>query len=103
YNGYRDGARVASLQTGLSFASSNLSCGSTYTMAVEALDAAGNVSPQSQLSVTTGACGGGAVSGPCSFGAAAPATYQHVIWIWFENHSYSSVLGGNSSAPYFNA
>jgi chitodextrinase len=103
YNVYRDGARVSSSQTGTSIASSGLVCGTSYTMAVEAIDAAGNTSPRSQLSVVTGTCSGGGGSGPCSSGTSAPATYQHVIWIWFENHSYSSVLGGNSSAPYFNA
>ena len=101
YNVYRDGARVSSSQTGTSIASSGLVCGTSYTMAVEAFDAAGNTSPRSQLSVVTGACSGGGGSGPCDSGNSAPATYQHVIWIWFENHTYSSVLGGNSSAPYF--
>jgi phosphatidylinositol-3-phosphatase len=30
-----------------------------------------------------------------------PAVYQHVIWIVFENHSYSEIIG-SSSAPYIN-
>jgi phosphatidylinositol-3-phosphatase len=29
-------------------------------------------------------------------------TYDHVIWIWFENHSESQVIG-STSAPYFNS
>ena len=35
--------------------------------------------------------------GPC--GTVASTTYQHVIWIVMENHSYGSVIG-NSSAPF---
>ncbi|MDX6287805.1 MAG: phosphatidylinositol-3-phosphatase [Frankiales bacterium] len=31
-----------------------------------------------------------------------PATYQHVIWIWFENHSYGSIVG-SPQAPYINS
>jgi hypothetical protein len=34
--------------------------------------------------------------------AAAPAHYQHVVWIWMENHTWSEVFG-NSSAPYLNS
>src|SRR4051794_35471683 len=37
---------------------------------------------------------------PCS-GASAPAHYSHVVWIVFENHPYSSIIG-SASAPYFN-
>ena len=37
---------------------------------------------------------------PCS-GASAPARYEHVIWILFENHSYRSIIG-SSAAPYLN-
>ena len=40
-------------------------------------------------------------AGPCGTTTAAPS-YQHVIWIWFENHSYSDIIG-SSSAPYFNS
>jgi hypothetical protein len=40
-------------------------------------------------------------AGPCGVATAAPA-YKHVIWIWFENHSYSDIIG-SSSAPYFNS
>ena len=40
-------------------------------------------------------------AGPCGTTTTAP-TYQHVVWIWFENHSYSDIAG-SSSAPYFNS
>ncbi|MGN6378147.1 MAG: alkaline phosphatase family protein [Gaiellales bacterium] len=38
---------------------------------------------------------------PCA-GAAAPATYKHVITIMEENHAYSSIIG-SSQAPYENS
>lgn len=45
---------------------------------------------------------GGAAAGtsPCGWSAAAPATYQHVIWILMENHTWGQVLGNRSAAPY---
>jgi len=38
---------------------------------------------------------------PCR-GARPPRRYAHVVWIWFENHSASQVIG-SSKAPYLNA
>jgi phosphatidylinositol-3-phosphatase len=43
-----------------------------------------------------------AASGPCGT-AAAPHTYQHVVWIWMENHSFSDIIGHRSQAPYINS
>jgi hypothetical protein len=43
----------------------------------------------------------GAASGPCGLQATAHG-YQHVIWIWMENHSYNTVIG-SSKAPYINS
>src|SRR6516165_6664951 len=43
-----------------------------------------------------------AASGPCGT-ASVPHTYQHVIWIWMENHSFSDIIGNTSQAPYINA
>jgi phosphatidylinositol-3-phosphatase len=40
--------------------------------------------------------------GPCGMTSAARATWQHVVWIVMENHSYSQVIG-SPSAPYENA
>jgi hypothetical protein len=42
-----------------------------------------------------------AASGPCGTRAVAPG-YRHVIWIWMENHSYSTIIG-SPSAPYINS
>ncbi len=36
---------------------------------------------------------------PCGTTSSAPGTYQHVLWIWMENHSYDDVIG-NAAAPY---
>ncbi len=37
----------------------------------------------------------------CGRAAKPPATWAHVIWIWMENHDYTSVVG-NPRAPYEN-
>jgi hypothetical protein len=39
------------------------------------------------------------VSRPCGRTATAPAQYRHVIWLWMENHAWSSVIG-TPAAPY---
>ncbi len=39
---------------------------------------------------------------PCGDTPTAPAHYQHVVWIWMENHTWGDVFG-NASAPYLNA
>ncbi len=36
---------------------------------------------------------------PCGVASTPPATYDHVIWIWMENHNYKDVIG-SKSAPY---
>jgi phosphatidylinositol-3-phosphatase len=40
-------------------------------------------------------------SGPCGTLTSAPH-YTHVIWVWMENHSYSTIIG-SSQAPYINS
>jgi phospholipase C len=45
---------------------------------------------------------------PCGRIPTAPAGYQHVVWIWLENRSYDTVIGGPGSAarrqaPYLNS
>jgi phospholipase C len=34
---------------------------------------------------------------------AAPHAYQHVVWIWMENHGFSDIIGNKSQAPYLNS
>jgi chitodextrinase len=55
YRLYRNGALV-STRTSTNYKFSRLSCGHSYTLAVEAFDAAGNVSGQATLTVSTRRC-----------------------------------------------
>src|SRR6478736_4753959 len=55
YTLYKDGI-AAGTATGTSFAFTGLLCGTTYTLGVEAFDAAGNVSARSTLGKSTSAC-----------------------------------------------
>jgi phospholipase C len=43
-----------------------------------------------------------AAAGPCGT-AATPHSYQHVVWIWMENHSFSDIIGNKAQAPYLNS
>ena len=42
-----------------------------------------------------------AAGGPCGTAKASKAHYTHVIWIFEENHSYSTIIG-SPDAPYIN-
>lgn len=55
YTTYLDGARAGSTTDTL-FTAGGLACGRTYQLAVEAYDAASNVSPRSTLNASTAAC-----------------------------------------------
>jgi len=56
--------------------------------------------PAAAASITTGGAAA-AASGPCGTLASPPA-YRHVIWVWLENHSYSTIIG-SPRAPYLNS
>jgi phospholipase C len=43
-----------------------------------------------------------AATAPCGT-VSTPPTYQHVIWIWMENHSYGDIIGNTAQAPYINS
>jgi hypothetical protein len=43
-----------------------------------------------------------AVAGTCGTKSGPPVRFAHVIWIWMENHSYSQIIGSQSS-PYVNS
>ncbi|OLB23594.1 MAG: hypothetical protein AUH17_06340 [Actinobacteria bacterium 13_2_20CM_68_14] len=96
---YLNGTKVGTTaQTTYTF--QGLSCGTTYTLGVAAYDAAGNLSSTTTVTAATYTC---VASGPCGSAAAStPATLQHVVWIWMENETYSSVIGNTSAAPYLN-
>jgi chitodextrinase len=55
YQTFRNGTAVATTSS-LSSVFSGLACGTTYTLGVEAFDAAGNRSPRSSISASTSAC-----------------------------------------------
>jgi hypothetical protein len=74
--------------------------GSTMRVAVSASNSVGSGSATSaQTAVVTSA----SVAGPCGTSSRPPQTFQHVIWIWMENKSYSQIIGNTSSAPYTNS
>jgi len=94
-----NGSRVTSVsQTSYRF--TGLSCGTSHTLGVAALDAAGNRSTVSTLTSATAPCPTGPLN-PCGTVATPPTTYQHVVWIVFENKPYSDIIG-SASAPYTN-
>lgn len=55
YDLYRNGAKVGS-GTGTSSTQTDLACGTSYALAVDAYDAAGNTSPQATTNASTAAC-----------------------------------------------
>jgi chitodextrinase len=57
-----NGNTLVSSGPGTSYTFTGLSCGTPYTFAVDAYDAARNVSPRTQLSASTGACAQGALA-----------------------------------------
>ncbi|MDP9259180.1 MAG: DNRLRE domain-containing protein [Actinomycetota bacterium] len=83
-----------------SYRFSGLSCGTSYTLGVAAVDAAGNRSTVSTLTSATAPCPTGPLN-PCGTAVTPPTTYQHVIWIVFENKAYSEIIG-SANAPYLN-
>jgi hypothetical protein len=58
----------------------------------KARDAAGNWSSSASVTFTTD-------NAPCGTGSASPATWDHVVWIVFENKSYSQIIDA-PEAPY---
>ena len=55
YGAYRDGAPIAT-PTGMTYTFIGLACGTTYGLAVDAADAAGNRSAQATVNASTNAC-----------------------------------------------
>src|SRR5207253_163666 len=39
---------------------------------------------------------------PCGIASAAPSRWDHVVWIVFENKTYSEIIG-SANAPYINS
>ena len=89
----------------MSYTFSGLSCGTGYTFGVEAYDAAGNISGAGEsygshecMSVSTATA---AARQPCGSAATPPTSWQHVVWVVFEEQAYSQIIG-SANAPYIN-
>jgi hypothetical protein len=82
------------------YTNTGLTNGSTYTYRVTTIDTS-NPPQESGPSNTASATPSATSSGPCGTASSAPATYDHVVWILMENHSYSEIIG-SPNAPYIN-
>jgi chitodextrinase len=104
YTVYVNGAKVGN-PTGTSYTFSGLACGTGYTFGVEAYDTAGNISGRASLTAATSACPPPPPpppsGSPCGTAATPPTSWQHVVWVVFENKQYSQIIG-SANAPYIN-
>ncbi|HEX3493518.1 MAG TPA: alkaline phosphatase family protein [Streptosporangiaceae bacterium] len=71
-------------------------------MAAVALATIGTATGMAAGSPAIAASPASAASGPCGT-AATPHSYQHVVWIWMENRSFSDIIGNKAQAPYLNS
>ena len=69
-------------------------CGGTGTAAQPPRSAT-----TSTAAPSTGASRGVGPTNPCGATTSSPTSYDHVIWIWMENHTASQVIG-SGDAPY---
>jgi phosphatidylinositol-3-phosphatase len=90
YNVYVNGTKLnVPLVTGTTYTfTTGLTCGTSYTLGVAAVDAAGNVSARTTMTASTSAC--------------SSSGYQRVVWVVMENHSYEQIIGNVTSAWYIN-
>ncbi len=99
YYVFRGGVKVATVTVGTSYGDTGLSASTTYSYYVEAFNV-GNLSssPSSTVQATTTGTTPPPPppGGPC-YGT-TPPTYQHVIWIVFENKGYKATVGSGASA-----
>jgi Phosphoesterase family len=88
YDVYRNGGKVATVGGSVtSWQDTSVAASTTYTYAVDAFDAAGNISAISPgVAVTTPAGGGGGGgSDPCATVPVSTAPYSHIVVIMDEN------------------
>jgi phosphatidylinositol-3-phosphatase len=100
YNVFLNGGKVGTT-TATTYTFSALTCGTSYTIGVEAYDASGNVSGRASLTAATSSCPP-PPPGPCGTTTSPPASWQHVVWIVMENKQYGQVIG-SSDAPYISS
>src|SRR5919201_1157823 len=72
--------------------------GSTIRARVFATNDAGTDYRSSSATEVVAASG----SDACGTTSLFPGSVTHVVWIWMENETYSSVIGNTSAAPYLN-
>lgn len=75
--------------------------------AAAGLIAAAGTGAASSAAVLTSAATPTVTTSPCGWKSVPPKTYDHVIWVVMENHSYKQVIGGpgttaRKTAPYLN-
>jgi Phosphoesterase family len=87
YDVYRNGGKVATVGgSTTSWQDTSVAASTTYTYAVDAFDAAGNISALSPgAAVTTPAGGGGGGADPCGTVPVSTAPYSHIVVIMDEN------------------
>ena len=57
-------------------------------------------SPQTTRASTTSTSASSTAAAPCGRAGAPPARYDHVVWIWMENHSVDAILGAAAPTPF---
>jgi chitodextrinase len=92
YRVYRDGALVGSTGA-LTYSVTGLSCGTKYTLGVEAYDAAGNTSARTSTSATTTSCTDTTPPTAPTMLAAAAATQTSVTLSWIASTDNIGVTG----------
>jgi hypothetical protein len=101
---YLDGVQIAADTDGspwqASWNSATVADGQ-HTVFAKAADPAGNWGTSAAVGFSV-ANGAPATGGPCGTTAGAPATWDHVVWIVFENKTYSQIIG-SADAPYINS
>ncbi len=99
---YVDGSQVAADASGApwqaSWNSATVANG-THTIVARAVDPAGNWGTSRSVSFSVSNAASGV---PCGTVSAPPATWDHVVWIVFENKTYAQIIG-SSNAPYINS
>ena len=103
---YVDGAEVAWDGDGAPWQASWNSAGvadGQHTVLAKAADAAGNWGTSASVSFSVANATAPPPSGaPCGTASAAPAAWDHVVWIVFENKTYAQIIG-SANAPYINS
>ena len=74
----------------------------TLATAVCALVGLSGLGLVTQLGSSSAAAAKPSSSGPCGTLPVSATHYTHVIWVWMENHSYSTIIG-STKAPYINS